>query len=375
MEEFNVQEPVTETLDPSWQTDLSRDEYSRYYSVFAKLTGPLRLSRVLLVVALLFAVAMGAILVYEWVALQLVDWLSVGITAVLTVGSLALWWYAPRHVRRTAEKQYDRMIDGGYSFAGSVRVRGDRVEKENAQGRTVLPLSARTLFIETPEMMVFYMAGRPAIVLPARYLTAEAATALRQAADKLPYRNRRFLGRVQPQGETPVSIALPPQTTLWESDIRYEPQEMEGLLRFNVMTNYVRRLPLQAVLCMLCAVGIGLDNVDIVKVIGSFLVLFALLTLFNLVMPLRRTKMMAQMAEAAARTVSIKLTDRGVWLSSPNSGFVVLPWGVIEHIINRDTFVEITYKVQSIRIPKRYIEDFSAFDALISTHWKKTDSK
>ncbi len=378
MEEFRTAPTAEQTGSPAneWAIDLSREEYIRYYTLFSKLSGPLRMQTVQLVLSILFAVILAAFCVVDFMQTGAVDWLFVLIGGVLMLASLGLWWYAPHHVRRAAGKAYDETIAGGYCYAGTLRVRDDRIEKENVQGIHTIHLNGGTLFIENPAMMVFLTANRRSIVIPARYLTAEAASVIRAAADKLPYRNRRFLGRVEPRGEIPSSVCPPEDSVLWEKSVRYEPDELADLIRHNATQNFMKRLPFHSVTSVMFGIALGWDGSDnILPCIGWFLAFFGLTTLFNLVMPRRRAKMIAAQADVAGRTVAIKLTARGVWMTDPNKGFAVLPWQVIEHIIDRDTFVEITRGMQSIRIPKRYIEDLSAFDTLICTHWKKTKSK
>ena len=375
MEEFHT--PDTAPQIPSeWAVDLTREEYVDYYLLFSKLSGPLRMQTVQLIISVAFTLLLVGFCVFDFMQTGTVDWLFTAIGVVLLLASFGLWWYAPRHVRRTAAKAYDETLAGGYCYAGTLRVRDDRVEKESAQGIHTVHLNGGTLFIENPEMMVFLTANRRSIVIPARYLTAEAASVIRAAADKLPYRNRRFLGRVEPKGETPVAACPPEDTVLWEQTVRYEPEELADLIRHNATQNFLKRLPFHSILSAMIGIGLGWDGSEnILPCIGWFIACFALTTLTNLVMPRRRAKLIAAQADIAGRTVAIKLTDRGVWLTDPNKGFAVLPWSTIEHVIDRDTFVEIIRGPQSIRIPKRYIADLSAFDTLICTHWKKTKSK
>ena len=378
MEDFQNTQPAEQSTVPvnEWDIDLSREEYIRYYTLFSKLSGPLRLQTVQLVISVVFALVLAVFCVIDFAQTGGVDWLFAVIGGVLTVASFGLWWYAPRHVRRAAGKAYDETLAGGYCYCGTLRVRDDRVEKENLQGIHTIHLNAGTMFIENPEMMVFLTANRRSIVIPARYLTAEAASAVRAAADKLPYRNRRFLGRVVPMGEIPAAACPPEDTVLWEQTIRYEPDELADLIRNNVLQNFVKRLPFHSVMSALFGFGLGWgDGSNILPCIGWFLGFFALTVLTNLVLPRRRANMIAAQADVAGRTVTVKLTDRGVWMTDPNKGFAVLPWHVIDHVIDRDTFVEITRGGQSIRIPKRYIDDFTVFDTLICTQWKKIKSK
>jgi hypothetical protein len=377
MDEFRHSEPVEEIPAVNeWEIDLTREEYIRYYTLFSKLSGPLRMQNVQLIVSLVFCVVLIGFCVIDFMQTGVVDWLFAGIGGVLLLASFFLWWYAPHHVRRAAAKAYDETLAGGYCYRGTLRVRDDRVEKENEQGIHTVKLGSTTLFIENPDMMVFLTANRRSIVIPARYLTAEAASAVREAAEKLPYRNRRYLGRVEPKGETPAHVCLPEDTVLWEQSVRYEPDELADLIRYNATQNFLKRLPFHSVMSVLFGVGLGWDgSTNMLPCIGWFIGFFALTTVFNLVMPRRRAQFIAAQADIAARTVDIKLTERGVWMTDPNKGFAVIPWTAIEHVIDRDTFVEITRGVQSIRIPKRQIADFSAFDALIRTYWKKTKSR
>lgn len=373
MEEFHAPETAPQT-DPVWAVDLTREEYVAYYTLFSKLSGPLRLRNLQLIVTLVMFAALAALTAYEWFAFSTVDWLTLLIGAAILLFSLGLWWYVPRHVRRTAAKAYDETLDGGYSYQGLLRVRDEFIEKENAQGVNRIRLDGGTLFLESADMMVFMSAGRRAIVLPARCMTAESATCVRQAADKLPYRNRRFIARIQPRGEAPTPIEAVEPTVVWEQTVRYEPDEFAALMRHTISQNFMKQLPMYSLLSMLCAAAFGWDSENRLSCVGTFLLVLALLTLFNLVTPLRRARFAAANAAANARTVNVRLTDRGVWLTDPNSGFTVLPWSAIEHVVDRDTFVEITRRRQTVRIPKRYIEDLSAFDALIRTYWK-TKSK
>lgn len=377
MNEIHTTPPVEQpTPANEWMIDLTREEYIRYYTLFSKLSGPLRLQNFQMIVTVVFCALLIGFCVFDFLQTGAVDWLFAVIGGVLLLASFGLWWYAPRHVRKAAAKAYDETLAGGYCYAGTLRVRDDRIEKENAQGIHTIHLNGGTLFIENPEMMVFLTANRRSIVIPARYLTAEAAATIRSAADKLPYRNRRFMGRVEPKGETPVSVCPPADTVLWEKSVRYEPDELAALIRHNTTQSFIKRLPFHSVMSVMIGVGLGWDGSEnILPCIAYFLLFFALTAVFNLVMPRRRAVAIAAGADIAARTVEIKLTDRGVWMTDPNKGFAVLPWGVIEHVIDRDTFVEITRGGQSIRIPKRYIDDFSAFDTLVCTYWKKTKSK
>lgn len=377
MEEFRTPTP-DEISAPAneWAIDLTREEYIRYYILFSKLSGPLRMQTVQLVLTVLFTVILVAFCVIDFMQTGEIDWTFILVGGALLLASLGLWWYAPRHVRRVAAKAYDETLAGGYCYRGMLRVRDDRVEKENEQGIHTVMLGVTTLFIENAEMMVFLTTNHRSIVIPARYLTAEAASTIRAAADKLPYRNRRFLGRVVPMGETPAVACPPADAVLWEKSVRYEPDELAALIRHNATQNYMKRLPLHSITSVLFGTALGWnDGENMLPCIGWFLFFFALTAITNLVLPRQRAATLATQADVAARTVAIKLTDRGVWMTDPNKGFAVIPWSAIEHVVDRDTFVEISRGGQSIRIPKRYIDDLSAFDTLICTYWKKTKSR
>ena len=369
MEEFRTPDTAPQT-DPVWTVDLTREEYVKYTIQLFKIRGPLRLRNLQLILTLVMFAALVALTAYEWACFGTIDWTTLLAGFGLLLLSFGLWWFVPWHMRRNARKAYDETIAGGYCFQGLLRVREDCIEKENAQGVSRISLDGGTVFFESADMMAFMTVGRRAIVLPARCMTDESASRVRQAADKLPYRNRRFIARIQPRGEVPLPIEAVEPTVVWEKEVRYETEEFAALMRHTVTQNYMKQLPMYSLLSMLCAVSFGWDGENILSCVGTFLFVLGLVTLFNLVTPLRRVRFAAANTATKARTVNIRLTDRGIWMTDPNRGFAVIPWSAIEHVIDRDTFVEITRGRQTVHIPKRYIDDLSAFDALVCTYWK-----
>ncbi len=381
MDEFKVNAPTAAENPPVCMADLTQEEYILLNETFSKISGPMRLRRLSLIVSLVMTVLVVAIMVYEIAVYQFFDIPSLLILILMVVLLVVLNVVVPRQARRMSRQQYDNQIAGGYSYYGAIRLTANTVEKETAMGVASLPLDGRTLFIETPQVMAFFANGKPAIAIPARYLTADTAATLRAAADKLPYRNRRLVGRVVPGNVIPIPVPAPVQITLWEKEIRYKPEESATLMQQVIKLRFMRQLPWSAAMSVLAAIFSGMnmdtrmDIGNVLSLVGTFLLLFGIIILMTFVLPTNRAKKIATLSEGSKNTAIVRLTDRGVWLMTADGNKNVLPWGIIEHIINREPCVEITVKTQVIHIPKRVIDDIDAFDTLIKSHWKKTKSK
>ena len=204
----------------------------------ARLMGPLRQRIPTLVVSALCFLTLVGYALFEWWSGLVTSpdpILLVGAVLVL-IPALIIWLYAPYHLRREAEKQYDRSVGAGMDYCGQLIVHPDRIEKVGFAVTACLHIDERMRFIENADMMVVLSMNTPAIVLPARCLTDEMARAVRQAMEQLPTRNRLFHGRVQPQGEV-VAPPAPKQKPeeLWVNTFTYTAEEytvvMKGIIQ------------------------------------------------------------------------------------------------------------------------------------------------
>ena len=83
------------------------------------------------------------------------------------------------------------------------------------------------------------------------------ARAVRQAGDKLPARNRRFLGRVIPRGEAVIQPE-PKQKPeeLWVSTFTYTAEEYAVVIKGMIQQHFWRMAPLLAAVAMMAAMAL-----------------------------------------------------------------------------------------------------------------------
>lgn len=355
---------------PQWYVNLNREEYVAFRMLAARLAGPLRMRKITLAMSLgCFLLLVGYALFEWWQGLVTSPdpVLLVGAVLVL-IPMLIIWLYVPYDLRRKAEKEYDHSVGAGMDFCGALVVGPDYIEKVGASATAHIRLDERALLIETAEMIAVMTAGSPAIVLPARCLTAEMAAAVRQAADeRIPARNRRFEERVQPKGE----VVPPPEPRqkpeeLWVTTFTYTAEEYAVVLKGIIQQHFWRASPIFAAIAVVGALAFGYDGESLLPCIGYFVAIMAILILFNLVLPLRRVTPQTQQLSAHDMTVQVRMDTMALRLKLPKGAENWVLWCDVDHVYERDDFVEIVHnKKASLYIPKRCIDDLDALDAVI----------
>lgn len=366
MEETANTNPLPE--ETGWAVDLNREEFVQYQLLLTRISSPVPL-RTMQVIFSVIAAVMTASTVVLHREIESFDWM-LALSTLAVVGICVFFWvFVPRRIKARAERTYDETLESGHSYYGILSYTGNTIEKRGREITTAIPVNMSTLFVECAECMAWINRGHRAIVLPARCMTPEAAAEMRRAADKLPPRNRRFFGRLEPQSQ-PVTEVLPEEpTVLWEEQITYTPEEYAAQLSAMVVANYRRRLPLFSLLSVVAALAFGFAEERPWLCIPWFLGFFALLTVMNLLTPRRRIAAMAHTVPAEQRRMSVTLTDRGLRLKQQER-VMMASWTSIEHVIDRGEYVEIQRGIQSAHIPKRVITDLPAFNELITCYWK-----
>ncbi|MBQ7088796.1 MAG: YcxB family protein [Clostridia bacterium] len=361
--------PQETPTSPKWYVDLNREEYVAFRMLSARLVGPLRLRKLSLVVAVCCFLMLGGFSVYEWV----MGWVSYP-DPVLVVGALLtlipailLCGYIPYRLRRDAERQYDRTVEAGMDYYGELTVFPDCIEKTGAAVTGHIRIDERMLFIETEDMMVVMTANSPAIVLPARCLTTEMATAVREAAERIPMQNRRFEGRVKPRGEAPIRPAPKAKPEeLWVTTFTYTAEEYAVVLKGIIQQHFWRMAPLLAAVAMMASLAFGYNGESLLPCVLYFAVFIAVLIVINLVLPLGRVKPQTEKLSAHDLTVQVRFDTMALRLKLPKGAENMVLWCDVDHVYEREDFVEIVHnKKASLFIPKRCIPDLDAFDAIV----------
>lgn len=355
----------TTPATPYW-VDLTREEYIAYSMQMARAFGPMRSRTVQLVTSLICCGVLAALTVYDMMYFGKPDWLLIGLSIALAVVAIGFWLYVPHRLRRRAAAEYDRMIECGYNYCGELQISDTEIIKIGEELTTRVRLDGRAVFMESVESLVFIGSEQRAIVLPARCLTKEIADRLRQAADRLPPSSRRFFGRICPQGQMVAAPVPVEQTVLWDQTIHYNPQETLDILKARTLQQFWGRLPYFAVMSTMLALMFGWSETSILPCVLAFFGALALLSVFNLVIPLFRLRKMQQMGYAPTpnSALQVKLTDRGVRMLEGDR-FACAPWSQIEHVYDRGEYAEMLWSQHFLRIPKRCIADIGEFDAII----------
>lgn len=367
---FETTPQVEENPAPKWYVDLNKEEFVAFHMLTARYFGPLRQRIPTLVVSALSFLMLAGYAAFEWATKNFVGSpdpvLLVGALLVL-IPSLLVCGYVPYRLRRTAAKQYDRSVDAGMDYCGQLIVYPDCIEKVGHATTGHVRLDERTLFIETAEMMVISVIGSPAIVLPARCMTDEMAAAVRDAMNRVPARNRRFVARLQCRGEAvPAPTPKAKSEELWVTTFTYTPDEYATVLRGIIQQHFWRLSPLLAVVAVMGAFAFGYNGESLMPCIGYFLAFMAVLILVNLVLPLRRVKRQAASLSAHDLTLQVRLDTMAVRTKLPKGAENWVLWCDVDHVYEREDFVEIVHnKRSSLFIPKRCIDDLGALDAAI----------
>ena len=354
---------------PQWYVDLNREEFISFRMLTARLMGPMRQRIPMLVVSVVCFLAVAGFAVFEWLSHQVPypDPVLVAGSLLVLIPALIFCVYVPRRLKSQAGKQYDRSVQAGLDFCGELVIYPDCIEKESGTVTAHVRLDERMLFIETAEMMVITAVGSPAIVLPARCLTDEMARAVRQAVERIPERNRRFIARVVPKGEvvTPPAPTAKPEE-LWVETFTYTTEEYAVVLKGLIHQHFWRMAPVLAVGAMVASYAFGYDGKNLVSCIPTFVVIMGLLILFNLVLPLRRVKAQSATLSPHDLTMQVRLDTMMIHQKLPKGGANWVLWCDVDHVYERDDFVEIVHnKRATLFIPKRCIKDLDELDAVI----------
>lgn len=361
-------EDTTRPEQTGLAVDLTREEYIGYHLLLTRISSPVSMRAVQVLLSLLCGAALLLTGIYSWLAREAVEWDILALSAAVLVLTVISRIAAPARMKKRAGALYDESIDSGYSYYGYLQVYPDRIEKVGKEFTTTIPVQEDTLFVESPEYMVWINREQRAIVLPARCMTAQAAADVRRAADRLPARNRRFFGRLAAQGQP----AQPPQeiayTVLWEQTLEYTPEEYRAQMRYMATQRYRRRLPMLGIISAAMGLLLGWSDTAIWPCVPWFLAIFAVLTLLNWGIPLRRYAAAADALPRQARQLWVSFSDRGMRMRQ-DTRYATIPWRAFNHIIDRGDYVELLRREQSVRIPKRCIDDLPAFDAMITHYW------
>lgn len=370
-----IEEPTapksTETPLLTFAADLTKEEFVSFYLTANSTPKREKQRKIVSAISSLLLVGMCVFfLVSDWQTQQIVDpmtvmllLLSIGMSGFSLFGMTAM-------ARRRAEREYDKAALIGHSYNGVVRVYEQRVEKETADGVTVLPLNANASFMEREDVMVLSVPNKPILLLFSRYLDKADADAFKQhILTKLPERNCRLLCRFVPKREQamplPVFSEREEPTEQLKLRFVYTDDEMKSILKEGLYRRFSKQAPLFGGLSL--AAGILMWLLSEQPLIGALsLVVMALLTcVMMLWWPLKRMSAAVDEMAATAKTVTLLFTDHGVTMSMPNAAQQTLPWSEVTRAVNSPDYITLYTGTTPLIIPKRAIEQEEEFCRMV----------
>ena len=361
-------ETTVPTEESAWYIDLTAEEAAAYSLLMAKERGPLRTRKTALITAALCSVILLGLAFGEWLAgvVDSFDYVTAACGVLIWLPALYVCAILPHTIRKKAIAHYERSVAAGVVYNGRLTVTDEYIEKAGASATAHVRLDQRAFFIETADMMVFIAADSLGLVLPARCLTDEMATAIRRAADRLPARNRRFIARIQPQGQVVAPVDAPKPEQLWTCTFTYTAEEYHTVVRGNVLHRFWRVAPMVTPVAFMGALVFGWSGESITPAIGYFLLFMGIVLLMNLVLPLLQVKRQVAMLTAHDLTYKVTFDTTAMRMQYPRGSEMPMLWCDVKHVYDRDAFAEIVGpKNANLLIPKRAIEDISAFEAAL----------
>lgn len=341
--------------------DLTKEEFCHFFAA-ANAAAQKNTRRISGVLSALMTLMCAYFVYDDWRYTGTLDagMLTMGIL-VLVLGLFSLVG-APLLRRKRLERDYDRSLAAGQSYRGAVRVYDDRVEKETAAGVTVIPFGSETRFMEREDCLAFMMPGKPVLILPARYLTAEAAGWVKDRALRaIPAENQQLMSRI-----TPLAAALDPppvfgeraeETELMSFTVTYGGRELIAVSRESTFYLYRRRLPVFVGMAVLIGVLTGLAFESTVSGVGGFLgmvMLSYLLTVERAVLSQRRHLRVMPEYQMALR---VRFTDRQVSIKSRDQAPIEIPWVLVRRAVQSKDAVRLYTTGGILVMPLKQIPD------------------
>ena len=366
-------EPEDDGCIAAFPADLSREEYIDFNIVVSQNSGLLRFRKGQIILFSVLAVISVAMMVIDIVLAGSLDPVLVLLVIFLIAAAGILFIGIPRYVRSSAEKAYDQSLLNGYSYYGEVRVYPDRVEKRG-KNTVVIPFAQNAVFLENRRMMALLAPGMPAIVLPARCMTPEAAEGMRRAVlPGIPPARQKLLERMVPLADAPLAppheaAAQAEDTELLAVDVEYTKEEFVRIVTDTALRAFLKLLPVYSGMSLLAGLMFGLMNGPVVG-IASFLLLIGLLFALNVLTARARAVRSYALMPDSAKRVRVSFTDKGITVKSERPGESMrFVWKAVERAVERQDSVEFYTATSFLRIPKRCIPQMEELRTLVDSH-------
>lgn len=368
---INEEYQTEEKREEGFPVDLNEQEFLAFSLTVARKMGALRTQKPMIILfAVYFVVELAGILetFIETGELSILMLLM----ALLTIACAALsLTVMPARIKKSAKASFLMGNQNGYY--GEITVTPYAIMKHIGDETVTVPFDEQSIYIEDKGFMAFTAAGQQrSIVLPARCMTAEMASQIRQAVFAPQVRiARRVFARMDAGATAPIAKRpFPGQPqTLYTLDFQYTEQETAKLFMDVAMGQFFRSLPGVAAMIILAGLLMAILQENAWWFPGislTFLVGYLLIMVLN-------AKTRAKRTDPTETRTHIALTDRGIELRvSPSGMRMRIGWQGVERAVERETCVEFFHSGGNLlRIPKRVIDDFEEFRRVVDAYHTK----
>lgn len=369
-----VPETVPEAPLFSFGVDLTEKEYLKFRTTAKQTPNMLRNQRMISAGSTCLVTLMCGFMLWQDSRQGIVDPYTVlllVLTLLTGVFSLAVM---PFWLTYKTKKEYRHIREWGYSYLGRVDVYADRLEKRTEKNRVVLPFNYLTKYIEREDVLMFASMGQQAVVIPARYLTAEHLGQLRRLVkETLPPENLQLLSALIPG--TAVAMPAPefadevgdPQIFM-EFTVAYNADETLFAKRCEAQQQFHRRIPSIAVMALMIGLLIALTTGDWWAGLLAVLLLTGFSYVMGVTVPNSRVRALLQMRPEDTPVMKLTLTDQFLMIQTRTVPSMRLPWYMIRRAVNTPDYIRLYSGVYDIIIPKRCLPDEAQFCALVDRY-------
>lgn len=368
-EQIEIIEPTV----PRYPVDITEEEFIRFSKTVAKYFGALRTRTPMLVCFIVYMALIIFLAASELADTGTLSWPMILMSIVAIVSALPALIINPIKVKKSAKAGYHANEENGYY--GEIYFENGEIVKDVGYKQTRMPLSEQTLYIETADFMAFCAArgNAASIVIPARCVTEEMASAIRKEVFRPEHRlqrrvvKRMIAGAVAPIAQRAMCFA---PTVLYETSFTYTPEELADIITYTARQNYVKQLPSLLMTAMLlgAVMVLMMENVwAFVVAVPAVFLLSLLISSLNAAAAAKRTDQMPP-----AR-IAVTITDRGIDQETVPAGRAAsVKWRGVMRATEAETYVEFAMNGgMLLRIPKREIDDMDAFRAIVDRYYRK----
>ena len=357
----------------SFPVDISREEFVRFNMIVSTVNGLLKIRKGQLVLNVVLGAISLMMLLSEIYVYRKVDPVLVLLLIFIFGAGCMLMFGAKAHVRRSAERSYDRSRMDGQSYYGLIKVYPFRIEKQSSRASVSMNLSNETVYIESHDMMVLLSKQTPAIVIPARCITQQDAELFRKVIfSAVPPTRQKINARLIP---TATQHITPSETeadqTAWEEEaairieVDYTKEEIVKMASDTALRSYMKILPYYSIMSMIAALMFGL-----LYNLGIGIAIYILINggLFGFQFFGSRMRAGKLYDHFPQSRISVAFTDFGIQIRTPgNTNGIRLEWKAVTRAVERPNDVEFFSQTVFLRIPKRCVSDFNALKEFINS--------